>query len=64
VARSFTGTINLDVRDSVSDWNAFLPDKAPAGAPNVLVVLFDDGVCRLVTVRRPDPDADTAAAGR
>jgi arylsulfatase A-like enzyme len=45
VARSFTGTINLDVRDSVSDWDAFLPDKAPAGAPNVLVVLFDDTGC-------------------
>ena len=45
MARSFTGTINLDVRDSVSDWDAFLPDKAPAGAPNVLVVLFDDTGC-------------------
>jgi hypothetical protein len=25
-----------------ADWDAFLPDKAPEGAPNVLVVLFDD----------------------
>ncbi|MCA1007136.1 arylsulfatase [Rhodococcus hoagii] len=42
MAKEFEGTINLDVRDSVSDWDAFLPDKAPAGAPNVLVVLYDD----------------------
>jgi len=42
MAKKFTGKIELDVRDSVSDWNAFLPEKAPAGAPNVLVVLYDD----------------------
>ena len=38
----FTGHIELDVRDSTPDWNAFLYKKAPEGAPNVLVVLFDD----------------------
>ena len=43
--RPFNGIINLDVRDSVPDWNAFLPDKAPHGAPNVLVVLYDDTGC-------------------
>ncbi|MBV9358702.1 MAG: sulfatase-like hydrolase/transferase, partial [Chloroflexi bacterium] len=42
MAKPFKGTINLDVRDSTPDWDAFLPDKAPAGAPNVLVVLYDD----------------------
>ena len=42
MAKKFTGKIELDVRDSVSDWNAFLPEKAPAGSPNVLVVLYDD----------------------
>ncbi len=42
MAKQFQGKIELDVRDSVGDWDAFLPDKAPAGAPNVLVVLFDD----------------------
>lgn len=41
MAKEFDGTINLDVRDSVSDWDAFLPDKAPQGA-NVRVVLYDD----------------------
>lgn len=40
--REFQGKIELDVRDSEGDWDAFLPDKAPEGAPNVLVVLFDD----------------------
>jgi arylsulfatase A-like enzyme len=38
----FEGKIELDVRDSVPDWDAFLPDRAPEGAPNVLVVLYDD----------------------
>ncbi|TYL53228.1 arylsulfatase [Agromyces mariniharenae] len=42
MAKEFTGTIKLDVRDSVGDWDAFLPDAAPKGAPNVLVVLYDD----------------------
>ncbi|HEY6604812.1 MAG TPA: sulfatase-like hydrolase/transferase, partial [Gaiellaceae bacterium] len=40
--RPFKGTITLDIRDSTPDWDAFLPDKAPEGAPNVLVVLYDD----------------------
>ena len=42
MAREFTGKIELDVRDSQPDWDAFLPAKAPEGAPNVLVVLYDD----------------------
>ena len=42
MAREFEGKISLDVRDSTADWDAFLPDRAPAGAPNVLVVLYDD----------------------
>ncbi|MRG59636.1 sulfatase-like hydrolase/transferase [Agromyces sp. CFH 90414] len=42
MAREFRGKIELDVRDSEADWEAFLPDKAPKGAPNVLVVLYDD----------------------
>ncbi len=42
MTRDFQGRIELDVRDSVADWDAFLPPKAPPGAPNVLVVLYDD----------------------
>ncbi|HEY9308253.1 MAG TPA: arylsulfatase [Microbacterium sp.] len=40
--RDFQGKIELDVRDSTADWPAFLSEKAPQGAPNVLVVLYDD----------------------
>ena len=42
MAKPFSGEIKLDTRDSTPDWPAFLPDKAPQGAPNVLVVLYDD----------------------
>ncbi|MFB7718423.1 arylsulfatase [Nocardia sp. NPDC056100] len=38
----FNGDIELDVRDSKPDWTPFEVKKAPEGAPNVLVVLFDD----------------------
>ena len=41
----FKGTIKLDVRDSKADWQAFLDKKAPEGAPNVLVILYDDTGC-------------------
>lgn len=39
--RQFNGDIKLDVRDSTPDWEAFLPQRAPEGAPSVLVVLYD-----------------------
>ena len=42
MAKQFSGEIKLDIRESTPDWPAFLPDKAPEGAPNVLVVLYDD----------------------
>jgi len=45
MAKEFKGEINLDIRDSTPDWPAFLPDRAPDGAPNVLVVLYDDTGC-------------------
>ncbi len=38
----FKGTIKLDVRDSKPDWGPFTPKSAPKGAPNVLVILYDD----------------------
>jgi hypothetical protein len=31
--RRFKGTIDLDVRDSTPNRDAFLPDRAPEGAP-------------------------------
>src|SRR5262245_28690388 len=39
---NFKGAIKLDVRDSKPDWTPFTPKAAPKGAPNVLVVLYDD----------------------
>ncbi len=38
----FRGVIKLDVRDSVPDWGPYALKKAPEGAPNVLIVLYDD----------------------
>jgi arylsulfatase len=40
--KDFKGTIKLDIRDSKADWGPFTPKKAPAGAPNILFVLYDD----------------------
>jgi arylsulfatase A-like enzyme len=42
INEGFEGKIELDVRDSVADWKPFELKKAPEGAPNVLVVLYDD----------------------
>lgn len=40
--KKFKGVIDLDIRDSKPDWDAFLQTKAPKNAPNVLVILYDD----------------------
>ncbi|CAN1553864.1 AslA Arylsulfatase A and related enzymes [Mycobacteriaceae bacterium] len=42
INEGFDGKIELDVRDSVADWEPFELKKAPEGAPNILVVLYDD----------------------
>jgi arylsulfatase A-like enzyme len=42
VAKSFKGKIALDIRDSTPDWDPYLPPRAPDGAPNVLVLAWDD----------------------
>ncbi|WP_217585274.1 hypothetical protein, partial [Microbacterium sp. GbtcB4] len=38
----FSGEISLDVRDSRPGWSPYELRKAPDGAQNVLVVLYDD----------------------
>ena len=38
----FNGHISVDVRDSTPDWTPYTPQRAPEGAPNVLIVLYDD----------------------
>lgn len=40
--KEFAGVIKLDVRDSTPDWEPFILPKAPEGAPNVLIILYDD----------------------
>jgi arylsulfatase len=40
--KPFKGVIKLDVRDSVADWEPYIPTRAPEGAPNILFVLYDD----------------------
>jgi arylsulfatase A-like enzyme len=42
MTRPFKGTINVDDRDSVPDWEPYLQPKAPEGAPNVLYIVLDD----------------------
>ncbi|PCE62486.1 arylsulfatase [Sediminicola luteus] len=38
----FKGKISLDIRDSESDWSAYIPKSAPEDAPNILFILYDD----------------------
>jgi arylsulfatase len=40
--KPFNGRIALDVRDSTPDWEPYLAPKAREGAPNVLVIAWDD----------------------
>jgi len=40
--KPFKGVIKLDVRDSKADWTPYELKRAPAGAPNILIVLYDD----------------------
>lgn len=42
MTKPFKGTIKLDVRDSKPDWTPYTLPAAPKGAPNVLIVLYDD----------------------
>ncbi|UYO97295.1 arylsulfatase [Microbacterium sp. M28] len=42
MTKEFSGKIAVDVRDSVPDWSPYELPKAPDGAPNILVILYDD----------------------
>jgi len=42
MSKTFQGTINVDIRDSVPDWAPFEPPTAPDGAPNVVYIVLDD----------------------
>jgi arylsulfatase A-like enzyme len=41
-SNAFKGKIDIDIRDSVPDWTPFLQPQAPAGAPNILMIVWDD----------------------
>ena len=40
--KRFEGTVNLDIRDSVADWTPYTQPMPPDGAPNVLLIMWDD----------------------
>ena len=42
MAKTYKGKISLDIRDSVPDWDPFLAPKAREGAPNILMIAWDD----------------------
>jgi arylsulfatase A-like enzyme len=42
MAKRFNGVINVDIRDSVPDWEPYTQPIAPEGAPNVLYIVLDD----------------------
>jgi arylsulfatase A-like enzyme len=42
VSKPFKGTINIDDRDSIPDWEPYLQPVAPAGSPNVVYIVLDD----------------------
>jgi arylsulfatase len=42
MARQFKGTIEVDVRNSKEDWDAFTQPSPPKGSPNVVILLWDD----------------------
>ena len=42
MATHWNGRIELDIRDSEPDWTPFLPPRAEEGAPNVLILAWDD----------------------
>ena len=42
MAKRFTGKIAVDIRESEPDWGPYLAPRAPDGAPNVLMLAWDD----------------------
>ena len=40
----FRGSVNIDIKDSVPDWEPFRQPMAPEGAPSILYIVLDDTV--------------------
>ena len=42
MSRPFRGIVNVDIQDSVPDWEPYTQPRAPEGAPSVLYIVLDD----------------------
>jgi arylsulfatase A-like enzyme len=42
LTKPFKGVVNVDITDSVPDWEPYTQPIAPEGAPNVLYIVLDD----------------------
>ncbi len=42
MSKPFRGTINIDIKDSVADWEPYTQPTAPEGAPSLLYIVLDD----------------------
>ena len=42
MSKTFKGKINVDIKDSVPDWEPYAQPMAPDGAPSILYVVLDD----------------------
>ena len=42
MGKPFKGVVNVDIKDSVPDWEPYTQPIAPEGAPNVLYIVLDD----------------------
>ena len=42
MGKPFKGVINVDIADSVPDWEPYTQPMAPEGAPNVVYIVLDD----------------------
>jgi arylsulfatase len=65
MSQPFRGVVNVDIRDSQSDWSPFEPPKAREGAPNVVYIVLDDvGFSAMSTYGGPieTPNIDRIAA--
>ena len=38
----FRGSVNIDIKDSVPDWEPYRQPMAPDGAPSILYIVLDD----------------------
>jgi arylsulfatase A-like enzyme len=42
MTKPFRGIVNIDIKDSVPDWEPYAQPVAPHGAPNIIYVVLDD----------------------